>query len=149
MLPLLCYASFSNLSWGEANRHTLLVAAWFRDKRSVSGGISAERFLELDMLCCTSEDALSLNEGVIYGKVVYGKGNSNGMETRIVHFNRMATLLDAMLIARVPIDSNTIEVMIMQSPDGLLSKHSERMKTALCWNKSLLLFYPIVAYKWP
>ena len=47
--------------------------------------------------------------------MVYGKGNSNGMETRVVHFNRMATLLDAMLIARVPIDSNTIEVRIMRT----------------------------------
>ena len=114
VLPLLCYASFRNLSRGEANRHTLLlVAALFKDERSVSGGISAERFLELVMLRCTGdEDTSSLNE-VLYGKVVYGKGNSNGMETRVIHSNKMTTFLKAMLIARVPMDSNTIEVMIM------------------------------------
>ena len=47
--------------------------------------------------------------------MVYGKGNSNGMETRVIHSNKMTTLLKAMLIARVPMDSNTIEVMIMRT----------------------------------
>ena len=51
VFPLsVCYKSPRIFREGEIVRHTLLVETWVRDERSVRGGISAERFLELDRL---------------------------------------------------------------------------------------------------